>query len=91
MSSGTPSSPGWPACPASPGPKNSTKQQPGRELLEFCRDRRSDVLRFTDGHQRLADERSGFTLHLLGAFCSVGVFAVVRSCCRSCVEYCVWH
>jgi hypothetical protein len=29
-----------------PGPKNSTKQKPGRELLEFCRDRR-DVLRFT--------------------------------------------
>ena len=30
-----------------PGPKNSTKQRPGRELLEFCRDRRDDVLRFT--------------------------------------------
>jgi transposase len=30
-----------------PGPKNSTKQRPGRELLEFCRDRRGDVLRFT--------------------------------------------
>jgi hypothetical protein len=30
-----------------PGPKNNTKQKPGRELLEFCRDRRSDVLRFT--------------------------------------------
>ena len=42
-------------------------------------------------YQDLADERSGFTLHLLGAFCSVGVFAVVRSCGRSCVEYCVWH
>ena len=45
-------------------------------------------------HPRLRrglDERSGFTLHLLGAFCSVGVFAVVRSCCWSCVEYCVWH
>jgi hypothetical protein len=28
-------------------PKNSTKQKPGRELLEFCRDRRDDVLRFT--------------------------------------------
>ena len=33
--------------PRVPGPKNSTKQKPGRELLEFCRDRRSDVLRFT--------------------------------------------
>ncbi len=31
-----------------PGPKNSTKQKPGRELLEFCRDRRSDVLLFTE-------------------------------------------
>ena len=30
------------------GPKNSTKQKPGRELLEFCRDRRSDVLLFTE-------------------------------------------
>jgi transposase len=30
-----------------PGPKNSTKQRPGRELLEFCRDRRDEVLRFT--------------------------------------------
>ena len=50
--------------------------------------RRAPVRR---GHQRVADERSGFTLHLLGAFCSAGVFAVVRSCCWSCVEYCVWH
>ena len=41
--------------------------------------------------RRRLDERSGFTLHLLGAFCSAGVFAVVRSCCWSCVEYCVWH
>jgi transposase len=31
-----------------PGPKNSTKQRPGRELLEFCRDRRSDVLLFAE-------------------------------------------
>jgi hypothetical protein len=30
-----------------PGPKNSTKQEPGRELLEFCDGRRDDVLRFT--------------------------------------------
>jgi transposase len=34
--------------PRVPGPKNSTKQKPGRELLEFCRDRRSDVLLFTE-------------------------------------------
>lgn len=33
--------------PRVPGPKNSTKQKPGREPLEFCRDRHSDVLRFT--------------------------------------------
>ena len=48
---------GLASVPRVPGPKNSTKQKPGRELLEFCRDRRSDVLLFTDGHQRLADEQ----------------------------------
>jgi hypothetical protein len=30
-----------------PGPKNQVKQKPGRELLQFCTDRRDDVLRFT--------------------------------------------
>ena len=30
-----------------PGPKNQVRQQPGREMLEFCRDRQADVLRFT--------------------------------------------
>ena len=29
------------------GPRYSTAQRPGRELLEFCRDRKDDVLRFT--------------------------------------------
>jgi transposase len=29
-----------------PGPKHSTAQHPGRDLLEFCRDRQDDVLRF---------------------------------------------
>jgi len=29
-----------------PGPRNSTRQLPGRDLLEFCRDRETDVLRF---------------------------------------------
>ena len=38
---------GLASVPRVPGPKNSTKQRPGRELLEFCRDRRGDVLRFT--------------------------------------------
>lgn len=33
--------------PRIPGPRNSTAQRPGRELLEFCRDREDDVLRFT--------------------------------------------
>jgi len=33
------------------GPKNSTAQHPGRELLEFCRDREDAVLRFTTGTQ----------------------------------------
>jgi transposase len=32
-----------------PGPRNSVRQKPGREMLEFCRDRRDDVLRFTTG------------------------------------------
>ena len=38
---------GLASVPRVPGPKNSTKQRPGRELLEFCRARRDDVLRFT--------------------------------------------
>jgi hypothetical protein len=29
-----------------PGPRNQVRQQPGRELLEFCRNRQDDVLRF---------------------------------------------
>ena len=33
--------------PRIPGPKNSTAQRPGRDLLEFCRDRQDDVLRFS--------------------------------------------
>src|SRR4249920_1141321 len=32
--------------PANPGPRSSTKQPPGRVLLEFCRDRETDVLLF---------------------------------------------
>jgi hypothetical protein len=32
--------------PRIPGPKHSTAQHPGRDLLEFCRDREGDVLRF---------------------------------------------
>ena len=39
---------GLASVPRVPGPGNSTKQKPGRELLEFCRDRRSDVLLFTE-------------------------------------------
>ncbi len=30
-----------------PGPRHSTAQHPGRDLLEFCHHRRDDVLRFT--------------------------------------------
>jgi transposase len=33
--------------PRVPGPRYSTAQRPGRELPEFCRDRKDDVLRFT--------------------------------------------
>jgi transposase len=32
--------------PRIPGPKNTTAQRPGRDLLEFCRDRPDDVTRF---------------------------------------------
>ncbi len=38
---------GLAAVPRVPGPKNATKQKPGRELLEFCRDHSDGVLRFT--------------------------------------------
>jgi transposase len=38
---------GLASVPRVPGPKNSTAQHPGRELLEFCRDREDDVLRFS--------------------------------------------
>jgi transposase len=37
---------GLASVPRIPGPKNSTAQHPGRDLLEFCRDRQDDVLRF---------------------------------------------
>ena len=39
---------GCSSVPRVPGPKSSTKQRPGRDLLEFCRDRRSDVLLFAE-------------------------------------------
>jgi hypothetical protein len=32
--------------PRVPGPRHSTAQRPGRDLLEFCRDREHDVVRF---------------------------------------------
>jgi transposase len=38
---------GLASVPRIPGPKRSTKQKPGRELLDFCQGRRDDVLRFT--------------------------------------------
>jgi transposase len=37
--------------PRIPGPKSSTAQHPGRDLLEFCRDRQDDVLRFCQDTQ----------------------------------------
>jgi transposase len=37
---------GLASVPRIPGPKNSTAQHPGRDLLEFCRNREADVLRF---------------------------------------------
>lgn len=38
---------GLASVPRVPGPKKQVKQQPGRELLEFCKDKQGDVLRFT--------------------------------------------
>jgi transposase len=38
---------GLASVPRIPGPKHSTAQHPSRDLLEFCRDREADVLRFT--------------------------------------------
>jgi transposase len=38
---------GLSAVPRIPGPKNSTAQHPGRDLLEFSRNREDDVLLFT--------------------------------------------
>ena len=38
---------GLASVPRVPGAKTTVKQKPGRELLEFCRDRQDDVLRFT--------------------------------------------
>jgi transposase len=40
---------GLAAVPRVPGPKTTVKQETGRELLEFCRDHRDDVLRFASG------------------------------------------
>jgi len=37
---------GLSAVPRVPGPKTAVKQKPGREMLEFCRAREADVLRF---------------------------------------------
>ena len=47
---------GLASVPRVPGPKHRTRQKPGRELLEFCNGRRSDVLLVRRGHQRLAHE-----------------------------------
>ena len=38
---------GLASVPRVPGAKTTVKQKPGRELLEFCRDRQDSVLRFT--------------------------------------------
>ncbi len=38
---------GLASVPRVPGPKNQVKQKTGRELLEFCKHRQADVLRFT--------------------------------------------
>ena len=40
---------GLSAVPRVPGPRTTVKQKPGREMLEFCRNREADVLRFASG------------------------------------------
>ena len=47
---------GLASVPRVPGPKNSTKQRPGRELLEFCNGRAGRRAAVHHGHQHLADE-----------------------------------
>jgi transposase len=42
---------GLASIPRIPGPRHSTAQRPGRDLLEFCRDRQADVVRFTTDTQ----------------------------------------
>ena len=37
---------GLASVPRIPGPRHSTAQHPGRDLLEFCNDRHTDVIRF---------------------------------------------
>ena len=48
----------------SPGPRSRTAQPPGRALLEFCRDREADVLRFC------FDTRSGPPTTSVSATCA---------------------
>ena len=79
---------GLSAVPRIPGPKNSTAQHPGRDLLEFCRDREDDVLLLHHRHQDLADERSGFILHLLWWLESTGVCGMLRSLSCWWFQYC---
>jgi len=58
--SGRPGDAGQAGQPGIPGPRNAAAQHPGRDLLEFCRDRQDDMLRFcydtkvwpTNKHQR---------------------------------------
>ena len=69
------------------GPLMKKHNALARRLL----DRQGDYLRFTTDLRAppdndLASHRTSWV-----RFCSAGVFAVVRSCCWSCVEYCVWH
>ena len=63
---------GLASVPRVPGPKNQHEAEARPRAARILpRPPQADVLRFTDGHQRLADERSGFTLHLLGALRSI--------------------
>jgi transposase len=76
---------GLASVPRVPGPKNSTKQKPGRELLEFCRDRRGDVLRFTT-------DTSIWPTNEGASYCTSWVRSAVSKVLRSarCVDRMPW-
>jgi transposase len=71
--------------PRIPGPKSSTAQHPGRDLLEFCRDHQADVTRFCYD-TRVWPTNEG------ASFCTSWVRSAVSKVLRSarCVDRMPW-